>query len=1140
MAREPQYPQLQQWVETLAQSACSLKWAGTCPLRNANGVAKPSALWDWFGIPETKSLSNWHLHDPADNYTPKLREVGEVLVAVLDGNVPPGKRADVIVVEGRNDAELRLDEALRLVHEIWEATEIDREILARARALARDVHRERVGLRQPTILAPDLAATLPIDATPLAVPPDLLEISTRGRRNLFLKPTSWKNICAGGYCRRPILEEKLIPECRRFLERAPALVADFQLPCFWIGGRSGDGKSILLMQLAEALLREPACPPLVHFANPDGFLAWLNDSRARQQLAGPELRLVAVIDDFHKATDWFRASAILSQAASDRPCLAIITCGPTPERTLFAQSGGNELSITGSDTKRLDDADWRAIAEHLEIDLINDDDRSTLVERVFFSLPDSSAHSLHSFADSLRTRVDGRLDRENLLEQLTLMTMLDLELPASYVGAASVEWLNTLSSETQLHINVSDSGYRFGHPAIAAPLFDSLTNRRDSHARLEHRIANSLSQVLPKYVSIIAIVRVLQQVQARLASRNDTDSQIVIQRLLDVATTPTIHRATAIAIINAHVIRKQPIDQRLKNLARTIRSDARADLPTKAHVTKQLAMAKNADWPDRLAALNALSDLDLAPLMGQFVFWLKSKDASHLLESFKPRILKWALQHPRDKRSQDILVTYLSRFSEDPDVRDAALELTEILHARELSISFIVSCAIYLESELNDIIQDWFFWRRESFSAAEVFATLLSKHSESWMPEAIAYLGGLDKNHEDFGIALSRLLPFLKYDGGIQSDINILAEGLAEKADAHGFFSNLATIGRGYDVEGHLDRRLRFLMAEDRNASSRREAYDLIAKAWKSIGNQYPQHVSTIFEIIDVVAVKHNQSLNSKVINAARQAVREIFGLGAHAQLYFDKACGYLDAQTEALLEGMVVGCFLNEEEQLTASSPRFGDEISRRRERFREIALRNARQEEGTDPHAQAKCSSALIRTMKAADMPLLRTIFQSGWRTLSWPGPLTLDAWLKNEVSRADALQVILSNESESGQTKQRKAKIVASNQLILFHQSSALHPVSQRKLFELFMDGISDYDSSPSAAWFALQNRDRWPRDGEKYIWAGVLNSALKGHTISLEVFWSDFVEWQLAAKDVHCRNIVYQSGLTIGTGKYLSRS
>ena len=78
-----------------------------------------------------------------------------------------------------------------------------------------------------------------------------------------------------------------------------------QIPTFWIGGRSGEGKSVLLLQLTQRILAAERAPVITYLGSSEKLPAWLESQRDIQggQANAASLPAVAVVDDIHFVSD---------------------------------------------------------------------------------------------------------------------------------------------------------------------------------------------------------------------------------------------------------------------------------------------------------------------------------------------------------------------------------------------------------------------------------------------------------------------------------------------------------------------------------------------------------------------------------------------------------------------------------------------------------------------------------------------------------------------------------------------------------------------------------------------------------------------------------------------------------------------
>jgi hypothetical protein len=132
------------------------------------------------------------------------------------------------------------------------------------------------------------------------------------------------------------------------------------LPIFWIDGRSGDGKSVLMLQLAQHLLAQAAPSALVGGLSPDQVPDWIaslaDAENARRD--SPQRPILGLVDDLHAVSDLEDWDQRLQEATQDHvPRAALLACGPTPERGVFERACGTRMKITTFTVPKLDDAE---------------------------------------------------------------------------------------------------------------------------------------------------------------------------------------------------------------------------------------------------------------------------------------------------------------------------------------------------------------------------------------------------------------------------------------------------------------------------------------------------------------------------------------------------------------------------------------------------------------------------------------------------------------------------------------------------------------------------------------------------------------------------------------------------------------
>jgi hypothetical protein len=184
------------------------------------------------------------------------------------------------------------------------------------------------------------------------------------------------------------------------------------IPTFWIEGRSGEGKSVLLLQLVQRILMGVHSPVVEYLSSADDLPAWIENQRDLQQdqtnLAC--LPAVAVVDDLHFIRDRELWETRL-RAATDLkpPRVVVLACGPTPEREKFQSDFASlfdllNFAVPNLERSEMEDfRDWfmARTGERVELDATDVANRM-LVVWIFELL---RRESIREFAGNFRHRL---------------------------------------------------------------------------------------------------------------------------------------------------------------------------------------------------------------------------------------------------------------------------------------------------------------------------------------------------------------------------------------------------------------------------------------------------------------------------------------------------------------------------------------------------------------------------------------------------------------------------------------------------------------------------------------------------------------------------------------------------------------
>jgi hypothetical protein len=287
-----------------------------------------------------------------------------------------------------------------------------------------------------------------------------------------------------------------------------------KVPVFWIDGRWGEGKSVMLLQLAQHLLDSEGDPygtgGAITFLPPEDLPRWLADQRYVQgsSTAGA-LPMMALIDDLHRVEDLDRLQREVKGATDIAiPRVIILACGPTPERIEYQNVLADFVAVQSFAIPNLDQAereqfrDWYVDRTGQTVDLDDwDPANRTLVIWMFELL---QRQSLGSFAANFRAR----LKASGLLEvarAILAANALELPAPDEIVEALDRKQFaafRQLCDKEQLHFAKtrlkSATGYRLAHPQIDWRLYCEWTPLEELSQSLGSDLARSVEAAIQR------------------------------------------------------------------------------------------------------------------------------------------------------------------------------------------------------------------------------------------------------------------------------------------------------------------------------------------------------------------------------------------------------------------------------------------------------------------------------------------------------------------------------------------------------------------------------------------------------------------------------------------------------------------
>lgn len=259
-----------------------------------------------------------------------------------------------------------------------------------------------------------------------------------------------------------------------------------RIPVFWIEGRSGEGKSVLLLQLVQRILTDGHSPVLSYLSSADELPEWIENQRRiqRNQTNPAQLPAVAVVDDLHfvrEREEWEKRL----RAATDLivPRIAVLACGPTVERETFNSDFSTFFDVSSFSIPNLERAEMEAFREWLsertgrsaQLDA-SDVDNRMLVVWIFELL---RGESIREFASNFRRRLIA-LGLFDLARAIVATNALELPAPTKLVESISDiqrDRFSALCLDSQLHFEKVENaagtaeGYRLSHPQIDWQLY---------------------------------------------------------------------------------------------------------------------------------------------------------------------------------------------------------------------------------------------------------------------------------------------------------------------------------------------------------------------------------------------------------------------------------------------------------------------------------------------------------------------------------------------------------------------------------------------------------------------------------------------------------------------------------------------
>lgn len=267
------------------------------------------------------------------------------------------------------------------------------------------------------------------------------------------------------------------------LEASESLVTD-KTHVFWVSGRSGEGKSVLLLQLIAEFLRSGNYAPLLHLKSRGYFPRLLEMAPDYGTLSGYTFnRIFAVVDDVYDIRDRDGWDDDVRNACSLRtPPVALITCGPTEQLEQFASRLSDQFEVFSFQVPKLDMDECRAFLAWFEARTGQSRDMSMFTTEncllVQFTFELAQSVKIPEFARRFKQRLL-HLNLFSAVRTILAVNALYMDAPLSLLSTdESRDALERLCENDQLHFFIREAdaesemaGVRLAHPHLSWLLF---------------------------------------------------------------------------------------------------------------------------------------------------------------------------------------------------------------------------------------------------------------------------------------------------------------------------------------------------------------------------------------------------------------------------------------------------------------------------------------------------------------------------------------------------------------------------------------------------------------------------------------------------------------------------------------------
>jgi DNA-binding XRE family transcriptional regulator len=515
--------------------------------------------------------------------------------------------------------------------------------------------------------------------------PTIQSSLTEDRKKAVGGKVTWRKLLDGAYMHREQHLNEAYQAFSKWKDEVVPCCSPQKLPLFWIGGRSGDGKSALLLQLVQTIFEKQGRINIFQAASGatiSSVLKWFHETLPFDEKQYPTY---IIVDDLHLIDN---PKDIFDQV--NYHDFSILACGPTPEFKSFIHKGKSIFEsslheIAPHNTKdRAELASWLGVeapTEKLPEDQL-------LVETLFeFAINDT----VHEFADKFKQRlkIRGLYKAAKSALSLNLFDMLaPIDLASDEKTSLSLEHM---SHQNHLHFEKGEQfgfqGFRLVHSKIAWRLFERWVTDEHEDSNTLHCLAESVAFALSYVVgdNHLLINTLISMAETRVSTFvQDSEEESVSPAALRFFTfleqaareTGTLHAQMLRAILQyeptATILEPKIVARAVK-----ARDNEAVTHRVRMNLAATLVRPHNSiiaqDRENHFSALcEMLKESSFWPVAtsGILALLLHSQYRTEAIDLG----LKWVSDNPTSNNSRQILARLIGQDGNNPDVIDMAYQ----------------------------------------------------------------------------------------------------------------------------------------------------------------------------------------------------------------------------------------------------------------------------------------------------------------------------------------------------------------------------------------------------------------------------------------------------------------------------------